>query len=248
MKSRGQLHALKCDIKSCYDQLDLHEVVKITWNLLKRTYEKPYIHAKILWDKVTFEESDEKIANDYTTRCIKQCDVKDWLMKMKDLKIQYNKTVCTFNFIAHSLVVSTNAVNLYLQKLLKKFIVEELQRREPKADYKIFRYLDDMVILSESKEMCEEIWRLLTKTTRINNEGDRLKLADEKTVRSGSNDDIIIAGVNLGSNVNKLFFTPTRVANIYNVRGIYFIQPSCLATIQQLTKYRIVTGSLLRFL
>ena len=68
MKSRGQLHALKCDIKSCYDQLDLHEVVKITWNLLKRTYEKPYIHAKILWDKVTFEESDKKIPNNHTTR------------------------------------------------------------------------------------------------------------------------------------------------------------------------------------
>ena len=96
--------------------------------------------------------------------------------------------------------------------------------------------------------MCEEIWRLLTKTTRINSEGDRLKLADEKTVRSGNNQDIIIAGVNLGSNVNKLFFTPTRVANISHVRSIYFIGPSCLATIQQLTKYQIVTGSLLEFL
>ena len=76
-----------------------------------------------------------------------------------------------------------------------------------------------MVILSESKEMCEEIWRLLTKTTRINGEGDRLQLADEKTVRSGSNENISIAGVNFDMIMYQLFFTPTCVAGINRVRS-----------------------------
>ena len=82
--------------------------------------------------------------------------------------------------VPYSLVVWANGVNNYLQVFLKDFIAKEFERQESKTDYKVFRYSDDMVILSESKEMCEETWRLLTQKTRVDRDGDQLKLANEK--------------------------------------------------------------------
>ena len=247
MKSRGQVHAIKCDIKSCYDQLDLEEVIMHNWNRIKRTYTKRYIHAKILWDEVIFEQSDEEIPNTFNTRCIRQSDVKDWLMRSKDLKIMYKNQVCTFNFVPHSLVVSNSAVNNYLQILSQKFVVEELEGKE--KNFKIFRYMDDMVILSENIKLCEEIVRLLTQTTRINKAGMSLKFAEEKTVRSGNNEPILIAGISLGCNADQIFFTPSRVATITYVRNssVSSIPSSCLNTIKQLTKCRIGIGFFIDF-
>lgn len=106
--------------------------------------------------------------------CLKIClDIEDWLEKSVQLKIKTNGSTYTTNFVPHSLTTSSSSVNIYLQELLRKSVVNNLNV----TNYKIFRFMDDMVILSPSKETCQAVYDKIKST---------IKLSEDKTKHSAA--------------------------------------------------------------
>ena len=64
-------------------------------------------------------------------------------------------------------------MNGYLQDLLRKKVVNKLDAK----NYKIFRFMDDMVIISTSQKTCETVYKQLK---------SQIKLGEDKTKRSAS--------------------------------------------------------------
>jgi len=176
-----RLWAIQCDVADCYNQLDSKAVYDYAWYLVKRFAINNNTSQKCTFKFITFDAGKSiKITptevmkpQTSTSKTLSLTEIGEWLTKSSQLKIQVGSKRYVTSFVPHSLTVSSSSVNGYLQDLLRKKVVNKLDAK----NYKIFRFMDDMVIISTSLKTCETVYKQLK---------SQIKLGEDKTKRSVS--------------------------------------------------------------